>query len=283
MPEYREIDVAQVIPKLAEGFRDACYNMSPDVTSALEQARENEVSPMGVHVLDQLLKNADMAREDQVTYCHDTGIAVLFVEVGQDVRLTGGSLTEALNEGVRQGYVGGYLRASVVKDPLDRVNTSDNTPALIHYSIVPGDKLTIHLNAKGGGSEMKSRLRMLKPSEGIEGVKDFVVETVSLAGASPCPPTVLGIGIGGSFDYCAYLAKKALIREVGSVNPNPRLAALEDELQDRCNKLGIGPQGMGGINTVMDVFIEVWPCHITSLPVAVNVQCFAHRRRTIVI
>ncbi len=283
MPEYREIDVAQVIPKLAEGFRDACNNMSQDVTSALEQARETEVSPTGVHVLDQLLKNADMAREDQVTYCHDTGIAVLFVEVGQDVRLTGGSLTEALNEGVRQGYVGGYLRASVVKDPLDRVNTSDNTPALIHYSIVPGDKITIHLNAKGGGSEMKSRLRMLKPSEGIEGVKDFVVETVSLAGASPCPPTVLGIGVGGSFDYCAYLAKKSLIREVGSVNPNPRLAALEDELQDRCNKLGIGPQGMGGINTVMDVFIEVWPCHITSLPVAVNMQCFAHRRRTIVI
>jgi fumarate hydratase subunit alpha len=279
----REIHVNELIEKIAASFPEACYNMREDVLRALQHASETEISPTGRHVLDQLVENALTAREEKLPFCHDTGVAILLIRVGQDVRIVGGSLTEALNEGVRRGYVKGYLRASIVKDPFDRVNTEDNTPAIIHYDIVPGNRITVSLTAKGGGSENKSRLAMLKPSDGIEEVKNFVVETVSLAGPNACPPMIVGVGVGGSFDYSAYLAKKALFREIGSVNADPNIAILEDDIHQRCNRLGVGPQGMGGIHTVLDVFVEVWSCHITSLPVAVNLQCPAQRFRTIVI
>lgn len=283
IPKIRQIHVDEIIDRVAETCREVCYVMRKDIIRALEHARQTEVSSMARHVLEQLLENARIAREDQVPYCHDTGVTVMFVDVGQDVRIVGGPLTEALNEGVRRGYVGGFLRASIVKDPFDRKNTEDNTPAIIHYEIVPGDQLTISLIAKGGGSENMSRHTMLKPSDGIKAVKNFVVDTVSEAGPNACPPLIVGVGVGGNFDYSAVLAKRALFREVGSVHSNPIIASLEDELQERCNKLGIGPQGMGGLNTVLDVFIEVWPCHITSLPVAVNIQCVAQRHQTILI
>ncbi|OFX15727.1 MAG: fumarate hydratase [Armatimonadetes bacterium RBG_16_58_9] len=279
----REVHVDEIIEKVALPCQDAAYNMREDVSTALRHAMDVEISPMGRHVLDQLLENARLASEEAVPFCHDTGIVVMLVELGQDVRIVGGSLKDALNEGVRRGYVGGYLRASVVRDPFDRVNTGDNTPSIIHYEIVPGDHLTIALTAKGGGSENMSRLAMLKPSDGVEGFRDFVVDTVSQAGPNACPPLLVGVGVGGNFDYCAFLAKKALFREVSSAHPDPAIAELEDEIHTRCNSLGIGPQGMGGLNTVLDVFIEAYACHITALPVAVNIQCPAQRHRRIVI
>lgn len=283
MTNVREIRVDEIIEKVAAACQEANYVLGADMIRALEHARETEVSPVGRDVLDQILDNARIAREERVAYCQDTGVLVMFVDVGQDVRVVGGSLTEALNEGVRQGYLGGFLRASMIKDPFDRQNTGDNTPAVIHYDVVPGDRLAISLTAKGGGSENMSRQAMLMPSDGVEGVKNFVIDTVFRAGPNACPPLIVGVGVGGTFDYSGVLAKKAIFREVGSVHPDPTIAALEDELHERCNKLGVGPQGMGGLNTVLDVFLEVWPCHITALPVAVNIQCHAQRHRTIVI
>ncbi|MBI2843152.1 MAG: fumarate hydratase [Armatimonadetes bacterium] len=277
----REIHVDEIVDNVALACQDAAYNMRDDVYSAILSAVDTEISPMGRHVLDQLLENARMASEEQSPYCHDTGVTVLFVEIGQDARIIGGSLADALNEGVRRGYTEGYLRASIVRDPFDRVNTQDNTPPVIHYELVPGDGLRISITLKGGGSENMSRLEMLKPSDGPEGFIDFVVDAVSRAGPNACPPLIVGVGVGGSFDYCGYLAKKALFREIGSDHPNPNIAALENTIHERCNRLGVGPQGMGGLNTVLDVFIETYPCHITALPVAVNIQCPAQRHRTL--
>ena len=272
-----------VIDAVASICQEANYEMRPDMERALRGAHASETAPLGRHVLLQLIDNAEIARTGRVPYCQDTGVVVICASVGQELLVVGGDLTEALNAGVRKGYVEGYLRASIVRSPFDRKNTGDNTPAVIHYDIVPGDTLTISLTAKGAGSENMSRAVMLNPSDGVEGFKDFVVDTVSRAGENACPPLLVGVGAGGSFDYSAYLAKKSLFREVGSPNPDRDLEALEDEIHERCNKLGIGPQGMGGINTVLDVFINVYPCHIASLPVAVNIQCPAQRHRTVVL
>jgi fumarate hydratase subunit alpha len=215
--------------------------------------------------------------------CQDTGFAVFFVEVGQDVHFTGGSLSESINEGVRQGYEEGYLRKSILGDPIKRVNTKDNTPAVINYDIVPGDKLKIVFAAKGGGSENMSEVKMMKPSDGVEGLKDFVVDRVRRSSGNPCPPVIVGVGVGGTFDKCAQLAKKALLREIGSTHPDPFYADLEAELLVKINNIGIGPQGVGGRTTALAVFIEVHPCHIASFPAAVNMQCHAARHKEVII
>ncbi|GFR36456.1 fumarate hydratase [Thermobrachium celere] len=234
-------------------------------------------------ILDILIKNSEIAENEKMPMCQDTGMAVVFMEIGQDVHIVGGNLEDAINEGVRQGYIEGYLRKSVVKDPLDRVNTKDNTPAIIHYSIVPGDKIKITVAPKGFGSENMSRLKMLKPADGVEGVKKFVLETVKEAGPNPCPPIVVGVGIGGTFEKAAFLAKKALLRSVDEENKNPYYAQLEKELLEEINKLGIGPQGFGGLTTCLGVNIEVYATHIAGLPVAVNINCHATRHKEAVI
>lgn len=278
----RELDVA----KITAAVRDLCitanYDLPVDVYEALKAAQEVEESPVGREVLAQLVENADIAAADRVPICQDTGLAVIFAEVGQDVHLTGGDFEEAVHEGVRRGYGEGYLRKSVAEEPAHaRRNTTDNTPAIIHTSIVPGDRLRLTMMAKGGGAENMSSLNMLKPAQGWAGVADAVVGTVSRAGSNPCPPVVVGVGIGGTIEVVTLLAKKALLREVGSRHPDPRLAALEDELLERINGLGIGPQGLGGRTTALAVFIEEMPCHIASMPVAVNVQCHAQRHKSV--
>lgn len=278
----RELDVA----KITAAVRDLCitanYDLPVDVYEALKAAQEVEESPVGREVLAQLVENADIAAADRVPICQDTGLAVIFAEVGQDVHLTGGDFEEAVHEGVRRGYGEGYLRKSVAEEPAHaRRNTTDNTPAIIHTSIVPGDRLRLTMMAKGGGAENMSSLNMLKPAQGWAGVADAVVGTVSHAGSNPCPPVVVGVGIGGTIEVVTLLAKKALLREVGSRHPDPRLAALEDELLERINALGIGPQGLGGRTTALAVFIEEMPCHIASMPVAVNVQCHAQRHKSV--
>jgi fumarate hydratase subunit alpha len=228
------------------------------------------------------VENADIAAADRVPICQDTGFAVVFAEVGQDVHLTGGDFEVAIHEGVRQGYGVGYLRKSVAEEPGHaRRNTKDNTPAIIHTSIVPGDQVTLTMMAKGGGAENMSSLSMLKPAQGWAGMVDAVVDTVSRAGSNPCPPVIIGVGIGGTIETVTLLAKKALLRDVGSMHPDPRIAAMEDELLERINALGIGPQGLGGRTTALDVFIEEMPCHIASMPMAVNVQCHAQRHKTV--
>ncbi len=278
----RELDVA----KITAAVRDLCitanYDLPVDVYEALKAAQEVEESPVGREVLAQLVENADIAAADRVPICQDTGLAVIFAEVGQDVHLTGGDFEEAVHEGVRRGYGEGYLRKSVAEEPAHaRRNTTDNTPAIIHTSIVPGDRLRLTMMAKGGGAENMSSLNMLKPAQGWAGVADAVVGTVSRAGSNPCPPVVVGVGIGGTIEVVTLLAKKALLREVGSRHPDPRLAVLEDELLERINTLGIGPQGLGGRTTALAVFIEEMPCHIASMPVAVNVQCHAQRHKSV--
>jgi fumarate hydratase subunit alpha len=282
--EVRELDVREV----AEAVRDMCitanYDLPRDVYDALVQAREAEESPVGRDVLGQLIENADIATADRVPICQDTGFAVIFAEVGQDVHLVGGPFEDAVNEGVRQGYGDGYLRKSVAEEPAHaRRNTKDNTPAILHTSIVPGDKVRLTMMAKGGGAENMSSLNMLKPSQGWAGMADAVVETVSKAGSNPCPPVIIGVGIGGTIDMVTVLAKKALLRDVGSMHPDPRLAGMEAELLERINALGIGPQGLGGSTTALAVFIEEMPCHIASMPMAVNVQCHAQRHKTVVL
>ncbi|GAB4246718.1 MAG: fumarate hydratase [Thermoleophilia bacterium] len=278
----REIDVAAVTEAVAKLAVDACRFIGEDVRSFFAAALEREESETGKDILRQLLQNAEIAEEEQVPLCQDTGFTVVYLDVGQDVHFVGGSLEEAVNEGVRRGYAEGYLRKSMVQRPFtDRENTGDNTPAIVHTRIVPGDQVKITVLPKGGGAENMSALAMLKPSQGRAGVVDFVVNTVSNAGPNACPPLIVGVGIGGSFDKVAYLAKKAILREVGSVNPEPHLAELEDELERRCNDLGIGPMGMGGRITVMDVFVEEHPTHIASLPVAVNIQCHSARHKEV--
>jgi len=274
----REIDVGIVTEQVARMLVEANTLLGEDVVSAFRNSLVSEASPTGRDVLDQLLENAELARGTGVPLCQDTGLALVFLEIGQDVHLTGGDLREAVQAGVRKACKEGYLRASVVSPPVGkRVNTGDNTPAILHVRTAPGEQLRITVAAKGGGSENMSALRMLRPAEGREGVKRFVLETVAKAGANPCPPIVVGVGIGGTFEFCALLAKKALLRRLGEPNPEPDFAALEREILEGVNRLGIGPAGLGGTVTALAVHVETHPCHIASLPVAVNINCHSHR------
>ena len=279
----REIPAERIVDEVARLCIEANYKLGEDVIRSFREAVEREESPVGRAILQHLIENAEIAAAGEYPYCQDTGFAVVFVELGEDVKIAGGSLNEAINEGVRRGYQEGYLRKSIVRDPLRRVNTGDNTPAVIWTDVVPGDKLRITVAPKGGGSENMSEVRMLKPADGVEGVKQFVIDRVSRSGGNPCPPIIVGVGIGGTFEKCAWLAKKALLRKVGERNPDPFYAELEEELLEEVNKLGIGPQGLGGRVTALDVHIEAHPCHIASLPVAVNIQCHAARHKSAVL
>ncbi len=279
----REVHVDQIVKTVADLCIAANYQLDDDVVESFRRFREKEESPTAQAILDQLVENAAIAREGQFPMCQDTGFAVLFVELGQEVHIVGGDLWAALNEGVRKGYGEGYLRKSIVADPLRRVNTKDNTPPVVWTEVVPGDKVTITVAPKGGGSENMSEVRMLRPADGLEGVKNFVVDRVSRSGGNPCPPIIVGVGIGGTFEKCAWLAKKALLRPLGQRHPDPFYAEMETELLERINKLGIGPQGLGGRTTALDVHVEVYPCHIASLPAAVSIQCHAARHKTAVI
>ena len=261
---------------------DAAYYLPDDVLFSLKRSRDTEKWALAKDTLDQIIENAGIAAQTKSPMCQDTGMAVLFVSVGQDVRIEGGFIEDAINEGLRQAYEHGYLRKSVVRDPLyDRVNTKDNTPAVVHYKIVPGDKLHIVFAAKGFGSENMSRLAMLKPSDGLEGVKKFILETVELAGPNPCPPIVVGVGIGGTVDKVTLLAKEALMRPFDSYNKDPFYADLEKEMLEKINALGIGPQGYGGKTTALRVLIETYPTHIAGLPVCVNINCHATRHKEV--
>jgi len=279
----KTIKTSVIVDAVKKMCMDANFYLGEDVMNALDRAIEKEESPTCKTVLGHIKENAEIARRDSVPMCQDTGFAVFFAEIGQDVHIEGGSFEEAINEGVRQGYKEGYLRKSIVSDPLKRVNTGDNTPAIIHTKIVPGDTVKLLIAPKGGGSENMSGLKMLKPSEGIEGVKAFILEKVADAGPNPCPPIVVGVGIGGTFEVSAILAKKALTRNLGSSNPDPEIAALEKEMLEKVNNLGIGPQGFGGRITALAVHIEKHPCHIASLPVAVNINCHAHRHKEVIL
>jgi len=278
----REISTKEIIKAVKDLSIDANYSLGDDVLSALKEAMEREDSAPAREVLKELIENARIAREERVPICQDCGLAVVFMEIGQDVHIVTGDLNEAINEGVRQGYREGYLRNSACH-PFTRENTGDNTPAILHLQIVPGDKIKIIFAPKGGGSENMSRVDMLTPAAGIEGVKDFVVDRVMESGANPCPPTIVGVGVGGTFERSAILAKKALLRNIGDRNPDPELAEIEEDILARINRLGIGPMGYGGNFTSLDVFLEVEPCHIASLPVAVNIQCHAARHKETVI
>jgi fumarate hydratase subunit alpha len=275
----REINVSEITKAVSRLCLDANFVLGEDVLASLQAALRTEPSDTGRNALEQVIVNAEIARDEQVPMCQDTGFAVVFVELGQDVRLVGGDMYVAVNEGVRQAYTEGYLRKSIVADPLRRVNTGDNTPAVVHVEIVPGDKVRLIVAPKGGGSENMSAVKMLKPADGAKGVADFVVDTVSRAGSNPCPPVVVGVGIGGTMEKVAYLAKKALLRKLGESHPEQFYAAMEHDLLERINKLGIGPQGYGGRTTALAVHIEVYPAHIASLPAAVNINCHAARHK----
>ena len=273
----REINASEITKTVREMCIKVNHFLSEDMDNALKKATENEKSDLGKKILDQLQENLKIAGEDMIPICQDTGMAVLFVEVGQDVHITGALIEEAINEGVRQGYVDGYLRKSVVKDPIIRENTKDNTPAVIHYSIVAGDKIKITFAPKGFGSENMSRVFMLKPADGIEGVKNAIMTAVTDAGPNACPPMVVGVGIGGTFEKCAILAKKALTREIGKNSDIEYVAELEKEMLQKINTLGIGPGGLGGTTTALAVNINTYPTHIAGLPVAVNICCHVNR------
>lgn len=273
----KEIRADAIADKVRQACIDACCNLPEDVLEALKRSRETEESPAGRDVLDQLVENAEIARTQQMPICQDTGFAIVFVEIGQDAHVVGGDLYEAINEGVRQGYEQGYLRKSIARHPLDRANTGDNTPAVIHTEIVPGDHLTITIAPKGGGSENMSAAKMLTPADGFRGVKRFVLDTVKSAGSNPCPPIIVGIGLGGTIEKAALLSKKALLRRVGEPGPNPKDAEIEQELLAAVNDTGIGPSGYGGRVTALAVHVESYPCHIASLPVAITLQCHAAR------
>ncbi len=277
----REINVSKVTDIIKRLCIEANIDLGADVVKALEAAEASEVSPTGKAVLQQILKNSEIARSEKLAICQDTGFTVVFLEIGQDVHFTGGDLTESIYEGVRQGYTEGYLRKSIVKDPITTpVNTGDNTPAVIHLIIVPGDKVNIIVAPKGGGSENMSEVKMMKPADGLDGLKSFVINKVLTSGGNPCPPIIVGIGVGGTFEHTAYLAKKAAIREVGVHNPDPKLADLERDLLEEVNKLGIGPMGFGGRTTALAVNIEVFPRHIATFPVAVNLNCHVIRHKS---
>ncbi|MEW6523336.1 MAG: fumarate hydratase [Bacillota bacterium] len=274
----REVHVGDITAAIEDLCIQACYDLPGDVLCALKEARQKEESPLGREIIDQLLENAAIARDDRVPICQDTGVTVVFVEVGQDVRLVGGDLYGAINEGVRRGYERGYLRKSVVAEPLfERKNTGDNTPALIYADIVPGAEVKLTVVPKGTGSENMSIVRMLTPADGPAGVKALVRETVERAGSNPCPPLVIGVGVGGFLERAPLLAKRALLRQVGRPHPDARVARLEQEILDEVNALGIGPQGLGGRITALAVHVETGPTHIGALPVAVNIQCHAAR------
>lgn len=277
------VTAQQITDCVKQMCMNANYDLGKDMIEAFDQSLFTETSISGQTVLKILRENAEISASERVAICQDTGFAVIFVDLGQEVQIIGGSFEEAIHEGVRQGYQEGYLRKSIVKDPLDRVNTKDNTPAVIHVSIVPGERLKIVMMAKGGGCENMSRLAMLKPSQGWEGVRDFVIETAKLAGPNACPPIIVGVGIGGTFEKSALLAKHSLLRPIGSKNPRSDLQKLEEELMTAINKLGIGPQGYGGNTTTLAVHVQAYPCHIASLPVAVNIECHAHRHKEVIL
>jgi fumarate hydratase subunit alpha len=278
----REVHADSIISAVENLFIDANVNLSQNVFDALNQAIEKEESPAGKEVIRELINNANIAKAEHMPICQDTGLAVTFVEIGQDVHVVGGMLTDAIAEGVRRAYQNGYLRKSCC-DPFSRKNTGDNTPPIIHTHIVPGDTIKIVALPKGGGSENYGEVRMLVPSQGKEGVKSFVVEMVTKGGPNPCPPIIVGVGIGGNFETSALLSKEALMAPIGRRNPDPAIAAFEMEILDAINKTGIGPQGYGGTVTALDVHIKMLPCHIASLPAAVNIQCHAHRIKEITI
>ena len=275
MREIQASKITEVVKKLC--IEANCY-LPADLKKCIEDSRKNEPWPQAQEILDRIIENYEIAEAGFRPICQDTGLACVFVKMGQEVHVNG-DLSEAIHEGVRQGYVEGYLRKSVVRDPLDRVNTGDNTPAMIYYDIVPGDQLEITVAPKGAGSENMSQIKMLKPSDGLQGVKDFVLKVVEDAGPNPCPPIVVGVGVGGTFDKAAYLAKKALVRSVDERNPDPFWADLEKELLEKINELGIGPQGFGGKATALCVNIEQFPTHIAALPVAVNINCHVTRHQ----
>ena len=276
----REIDAKEITQTVSRLFQEACHYLPEDVLNALKQARQNEESPIGCEVLDRILKNAEISAGGQIPLCQDTGDAVVFLELGQDAHIVGGDLYSAVNEGVRHGYTQGYLRKSMVSRPFSaRVNTKDNTPAIIYTDIVPGDSLRIVAKPKGGGAENMFRLIMLSPAQGRQGVIDFVVGAVDEAGSNACPPVVVGVGIGGTVEKTVMLAKRALLRKVGEPSPDIETAELEREILERVNKLGIGPMGYGGRNTALAVHIEVFPSHMASLPVAVNLECHSCRHK----
>jgi len=279
----REISAERVTEAVEKLCIDSNYYLSGDLMKALKCAYESEESEIGKNVMKQIVENAEIARAQSLPVCQDTGMAVVFIDIGQDVYIKGGGLTEAINEGVRRGYKKGYLRKSVVIDPLNRINSGDNTPAVIHYNIVEGDLLKITIAPKGFGSENMSSVRMLKPSDGVEGVKKFVVETVENAGPNPCPPIVVGVGIGGTMEKAALLAKTALLRPIGKRNNLEHICKLEEEMLNSINKLGIGPAGLGGRITALAVNVEVFPTHIAGLPVAVNIGCHVTRHAETVI
>lgn len=279
----REINVDIITDAVKNLCINSNYFLSDDIRSALVKSKEEETWDLAKDVLDKIIINSDIAKREQMPMCQDTGMACVFIEVGQEVHIVGGLLEDAINEGVRRGYEEGLLRKSVVKDPIDRINTKDNTPAVIYYDIVAGNNVKITVAPKGFGSENMSKIKMLKPADGIEGVKEFIIETVREAGPNPCPPMVIGIGIGGTFDKAAYLSKKALIRPIDESSTIDFYKKLEVELLDTINKLGIGPQGFGGKTTAIGLNIETYPTHIAGLPVAVNISCHATRHRDIVI
>ncbi len=274
----REIHYKDIVSNVAKLCIDACCIQTDDIKNAFNKAKDNESSPLGKSILEKLIENGKIAEKTFVPICQDTGMAVIFVELGQDARIVGGYLEDAINEGVKEGYVGGYLRKSVVEEPLfERKNTTNNTPAVIHTRIVKGDKLNIKMAAKGFGSENKSILKMLVPADGIEGVKKVFTEAINLAGPNACPPLVVGVGIGGTMEKAAILAKMAAVREIGSHNQDERYAKLEDELLEIANNSGVGPQGLGGNTTAFAVNVEWYPTHIAGLPVAININCHAAR------
>ncbi|MBQ9757509.1 MAG: fumarate hydratase [Clostridia bacterium] len=278
----REIDAMKITETVKNLCIEANCHLSSDIKECIKNFHTDESWPQAKEILERIIENYEISDESNQPICQDTGVACVFLKIGQDVHITG-DITDAVNEGVRQGYEEGYLRKSVVRDPLDRVNTGDNTPAMIYFEIVPGDKIEITVAPKGFGSENMSQIAMLRPSDGLQGVKDFIIKTVEEAGPNPCPPVVVGVGIGGTFDKAAYLAKKALIRPVNVANSEPFYAELEKEILEEINKLGIGPQGFGGRTTALAVNIEKYPTHIAGLPVAVNINCHVTRHQTEVI
>jgi len=282
MTSMREVRYDKVVEAVSNLCMTANYDLGEDVAEAVRRAYDIEESPTGKSILKQILENADISRRERIPICQDTGFAVFFVELGENVRVAGGTISDAIREGVKKGYTEGYLRKSIVNDPvLERKNTGDNTPPVIHWELRGGDALHITCAPKGGGSENMSEVKMMKPADGIEGVKDFVVDRVRRSGGNPCPPVIVGVGIGGTFERCALLAKRALIRKLGDHNPDPRYAETERELLTRINNLGIGPMGLGGRTTALAVHIETCPCHIASMPVAVNINCHAARHKSV--
>ncbi|MEG0250067.1 MAG: fumarate hydratase [Peptostreptococcus sp.] len=278
----RKINSKVIEDLVKEMCIDGCINLDQSVIDSFKENRKKEDSEVAINILDILIENANIAKETNKPLCQDTGMAVFFVKIGQDVHIKGDTITDAINKGVSRGYTEGYLRKSVVS-PIERINTNDNTPAVIHYDIVPGDKVEIEYAAKGFGSENMSQMKMLKPSDGIEGIKSFILQVVKEAGPNPCPPIVVGVGIGGTVDKCAQIAKKSLFREIGVHNSNEKIKALEEEMLEKVNNLGIGPQGLGGKTTALAVNIETYPTHIAGLPVVVNINCHSSRHKKVII